>query len=202
MARKITVALNFPRNPIEVPAYARHVASSMAGNPYFPSPSFPLATLLAHTAALEAAEVVTLTGAHGAAADRNAKVVVVHDDLKQLRTYVETIANQHGADAAAVVVSSGMSVKQSAGPRKAIFAVKQGKVSGSVRLSVRHPGIVTSFDWQFSPDGTHWIDAPSNVKAHQDIAGLTPRTRYSFRYRTLTRDGTSDWSDALTLLVV
>jgi|HubBroStandDraft_3_1064219.scaffolds.fasta_scaffold503576_1 hypothetical protein len=94
-----------------------------------------------------------------------------------------------------------MSVKQSAGPKKQPFAVKQGRVSGSVTLTVRHPGIVASFDWQYASDGEHWIEAPSEVHARQDIEGLTPGTLYSFRYRTLTRDGTSDWSDVLTLLV-
>ena len=118
------------------------------------------------------------------------------------RTYVETIANQHAEDAEAVVASSGMSVKQSAGPSKADFAVQQGTVSGSVRLTVRHPGIVTSFDWQTSSDGDHWVDEPSTVRANLDIDGLTPGIRYCFRYRTLTRDGKSDWSDPLTLLVV
>ncbi len=202
MARQIYVALKLPRRTGDVLAYAKHVAALMAGNPYFPSPTVPIATLLAHVAELDAAEVATRRGTHGAAAERDAKLAVVHDDLRQLRAYVRTIASQHAEDAAAVVVSSGMSVKQTAGPRKAAFAAKQGKVSGSVRLFVRHPGIVASFDWQLSSDGVHWINAPSTVRASQELEGLTPGTRYSFRYRTLTRDGTSDWSDPLDLLVL
>jgi hypothetical protein len=200
--RKITVALNFPRTPGQAIFYAKHIAAMMDGNPYFPSPSVPMSTLLAHIAELEAAEVATKTGVHGAAAARDAKLDDVHNDLKQLRTYIETIANQHAEDAEAVVASSGMSLKQSAGPSKADFAVQQGKVSGSVRLRVRHPGTVTSVDWQTSSDGEHWVDAPRTVRANADIEGLTPGTRYWFRYRTLTSAGTSDWSDALTLLVV
>ena len=61
---------------------------------------------------------------------------------------------------------------------------------------------VTSFDWQSSSDAVHWIDAPSTVRPNQDLEGLPPGTRYSFRYRTLTRDGTSDWSDPLAIVVV
>ncbi len=202
MATKITVALNFPRTVGEALAYAKHIAASMTGNAYFPSPTLPLATLVGHIADLEAAHVVARTRADGAAAARNAKLVVVHDDLKRLRSYVETIANQHGEDAPAVVVSSGMSEKDSAGPLKAGFSAKQRKRSGSVRLAVRHPGIVTSFDWQLSTDGVVWTDLRSTVVANLDLDGLTPATRYHFRYRTLTRNGTSDWSDPLTLLVV
>jgi len=202
MARKLYVALNLPRNASEVPAYAKHIAACMAGNPYFPSPNVPIATLLAHVADLEAAEVVTRSGLRGAAAARNAKLIIVKGDLEQLRIYVQTVARQHGEDAAAVVVSSGMSIKQVAGPKKPDFEAKQGKRSGSVRLVVRHPGVVTSFDWQYSIDGEHWTDAQSKVRANVDIDGLTPGTRYWFRYRTLTAEGTSDWSERLTLLVV
>jgi len=202
MGNRILVALNFPKNPSEVPAYARHIASCMTGNAYFPSPIVPIATLLGHTVELEAAEAVRASGLRGAAAERNAKCETVHNDVKQLRTQVETVANQHGVDGAAVVASAGMSVKNAAGPSKSDFAVKQGKTSGSVILIVRHPGIVTSFDWQHSADGVHWIDSGRSVVATFDIDGLTPGILYSFRYRTLTRDGTSDWSDVVTFRVV
>ena len=200
--RKITVALNFPRTHAAAIFYAKHVAASMQGNPYFPSPTVPLATLLAHIAEAEAAQAATKTGAHGTAADRDAKLLAILVDLRQLRVYIETIANLHAEDAEAVVASSGMSVKRSAGPSKATFAVRQRKVSGSVTLAVRHPGTVTSFDWQTSTDGERWLDAGRTVQARLDRKELTPGTRYHFRYRTLTRDGLGDWSDPLTLLVV
>ena len=201
MAKHLHVAHKFPKGNGDFLAYAKHVAAMMGGSPYLPSPTVPIATLLGHIADLDAAEVVTRTRVHGAAAERTGKRVIVEADLRQLRAYIECVASQRAEDGLAVIASSGMSVKQPAGPKKAVFAVKQGKRSGSVRLVVRHPGIVTSFDWQSSSDGTHWIDAPSNVRANQDLDGLTPGTRYSFRYRTLTREGTSDWSDPLTMIV-
>jgi hypothetical protein len=199
---KITVARNFPRTKGEAIFYAKHVAVMMEGNPYFPSPPVAISTLLAHIAEAEAAHAATETGAYGTASTRNAKLVVVENDLKQLQTYIQTIANQHAEDAEAVVASSGMSVKDSAGPSKAAFAAQQGKTSGTARLTVRHPGTTASFDWQTSTDGEHWVDGPRTVRADVDIKELTPGTRYWFRYRTLTKDGTSDWSDALSLLVV
>jgi hypothetical protein len=200
--RKLTVALNLPKRDNEVIAFAKHVADSMDGNSHFPSPPVPIATLRAHIAEVDAAQIATLGGAHGTATARDAKLVVVANDLKVLRTYVETVALQHAADAAEVVASSGMSIKQSAGPVTAVFAVNQRAESGSVELVVRHPGIVSSFDWQSSTDGSHWLDAGRSVHARFTVTGLVPGTRYWFRYRVLTRDGLSDWSDPITLLVV
>jgi hypothetical protein len=200
--RRRTISLNMPVRDNDRIAYAKHIAACMAGSPWFPTPPVPIATLLAHIAELDAAQVSTLSGAHGTASARDAKLLVVHDDLKQLQTYVQTVAVGHGEDAEAVVASSGMSVKQSSGPSKPVFSVKQGKRSGSVRLSVRHPGIVASFDWQSSTDGIHWVDRERTVHAKLDVDGLTPGTRYAFRYRTLTRAGLSDWSDPIVLWVV
>jgi hypothetical protein len=200
--RKRTVALNLPKSDGSVLLYAKHVAACMDGNACFPAPPVPITTLAAHAAELEAAQVTARTRLHGAAAARDQKRVIVEDDLRYLRTYVESVASRHAEDASAVIASSGMSQKQSAGPRKATFAVKQGRSSGSVTLTVRHPGIVASFDRQISLDGTHWTEGPSTVHASVDLEGLTPGTTYWFRYRTLTRNGSSDWSDPIKLLVV
>ena len=202
MAKRIHVALNFPRNEIDVPAYARHIAACMTGNPYFPSPPVSMATLLAHVEDLEAAEVTVTAGTHGAVTERNARVEDIHNDMRQLGTYVQTVANQHAEDAEAVVACSGMTVKQTAGPVKADFTVKPGKTSGSVMLYVLHPGTEASFNWQYSSDGVRWIDEKSTTQSSRPIDNLTPGVLYFFRYSILTRDGTSDWSDPITLRVV
>jgi hypothetical protein len=200
--RKITVALNFPRSVGDAITYSRRIAGSMDGNAYFPSPPVAIATLLVHIEELAAAEAMALRGAHGDAALRNVKLDAVHGDLKQLRSYIEGTAHQHGGDAIAVVSSSGMSVKRSAGPRKALFRIKQRTRSGSVRAEVRHPGKDASFDWEYSIDGIHWIDAGRSNKARLDIDNLSPGTLYYFRFRVLTGDVVGDWSDPLTLIVV
>jgi hypothetical protein len=200
--RKITVALNFPDSVGEAITYARLIARRMAGNAYFPSPPVAIATLLVHIEELAAAEVVASRGAHGDAALRNVELDAVHRDLQQLKTYIETVANQHAEDGIAVVTSSGMSVKRSAGPKKALFNIKQQKRSGSVRAEVRHPGKDASFDWQYSVDGIHWIDAGRTNTARLDIDNLSPGTRYHFRVRALMGDVLGDWSDPIPLLVV
>jgi hypothetical protein len=174
----------------------------MQGNAHFPAPTVPIATLLAHTAEVEQAQVVAQGGVHGAAAERDAKLLIAKGDLEQLRTYVETVASGYGEEAEAVVTSSGMTVKRSAGPRKPLFAVKQGPVSGSAILVVRHPGVVTNFYWQYSTDGAQWTSAPDTVVARRDLEGLTPGVRYFFRQRTNTRKGTGDWSDPIAFMVV
>ena len=199
--RRIKVALKLPKGDLAVIAKAKHIASCMTGNAYVPSPPVLIATLESHIADAEAAQVTAGTRVRGAATARDQKLRVVLDDLEQLRVYVETVANTHGPDAKAVVVSCGMHVKQSAGPSKALFDVKQGKTSGSVRLLALHPGIRASFGWQYSVDGEQWVDAGETSAAELERGGFTPGTEYWFRFSTLTTHGRSDWSDPLKLLV-
>jgi hypothetical protein len=199
---KLTVALNIPKGDGDFIVYALHIATCMGASPWFPSPPVPISTLLAHIATLDAAQAASLTRAHGTAAARDAERSIVHGLLRQERMYVETVANQHPTDGEAIVASSGMSTKDSAGPTRLPFSCKQLKTSGSVCLSVRDPGVKAFFEWQWSTDGVHWVDLGGTLDATLDVHGLTPGTRYLFRYRMQTKLGVGDWSDPIALLVV
>jgi hypothetical protein len=197
--KTLKVILNRPRTMGHFILFARFIASRMQGNPYFPSPTVPIATLAAHIAELEAA--LTLSQRNTVKA-RDAAFHAVLTDLTTLAVYVQTVAQGRPLDAVAIVASAGMSIKQFPGPGKATFVVKQGKLSGTVTLVVRHPGRVATFYWQRSSDGTTWIDEEDGVVANTTIQNLTPGAFYWFRYRLRTSKGLGEWSQPFTLLVV
>ena len=198
---KLTLSRNLPRAIGPKLTKLRHIATSMQGNAYFPNPPVPIATFLDHIALTEAAQAVMLTRVDTARTDRDAKLAVVLADLDQLLMYVTNVARQNPEAAFVIVASAGLDPKGYRKPGKPSFRVGPGRVSGSVRLSTRHPGIVASFEWQYSTDGTHWIEGASTTQSSTPIEGLTPGTTYSFRYRVLTHAGKSDWSNVLTFLV-
>jgi hypothetical protein len=197
----IKVALNRPRSIGQFMTFASFIASRMKDNPFFPSPTVPIVKLLANIAALEKAQARMLV-ARNVTAARDALWGAVLANLTALVSYVQTVANQHGVDAEAIVASSGMSVKQSAGPKRPPFKVKQLRRTGCVSLEVRHPGRNAMFYFQLSTDGETWIDAAEELKATVTLSGLTPGVLYWFRYRVKTNKGLGDWSDPITLLVV
>jgi hypothetical protein len=198
---RLKLALNRPERNVDVIAYARHIASRLDGNPYFPALPVPIATLLGHIDDLEAAEAAVLSGTHGTATVRDAKLEVVVLDLEQEKTYVETVASQRGEDALAVAASSGFDTKQSRGPRKWAFEVEQSDRSGEVKLYAPRVNRAASYKWQRSTDGTLWIDLPDTNVASAVASGLSPGTLYFFRYRTLLRNVLGDWSDPVTFRV-
>jgi hypothetical protein len=200
--RRLKVALNHPKRIGQFIAFARFIASRMANNPFFPSPNVPIATLFAQIEELAAAQALTLSR-RGTGKARDASYQRVLASLMALKTYVERVANERRQDGEVLIASAGMSVKQTRGPNKPLFKVKQLKTSGWVRLEVRHPGRVATFYWQRSIDGKTWIDEEDSVVAHLDVHGLTPGVLYWFRYRVRTSKGLGgDWSDPITLLVV
>ena len=198
---RLKLALNLSERVGEVLAFARHVASRLDGNAYFPSLPVPLPKLLADIDALEAAEVAARRRTRGAAAERDARRATVVFDLEQEKVYVETGANQHGEDALAVVASSGFDAKKTGAQRKWVFEAEQGERSGEVSLKAPRTNRTASYEWQRSTDGTTWVDLQGTGYAQTVATGLTPSVLYFFRYRTLLRAVLSDWSDPITFRV-
>ncbi len=198
---RLKLALNLPKRNADAITRARHIASQLDGNAYFPALPVPIATLQGHIDDFQAAEVAVAGGAHGAAKERNARRAVVVVDLEQERTYAETVVNGRGEDAPAVAASSGFDTKESRGPRKWSFGAEQADRSGEVELRAPRAARGASYHWQRSIDGTEWIDLLETSVASARVTGLSPGTLYFFRYRTLVKNVLSDWSDPVTFRV-
>ena len=54
--------------------------------------------------------------------------------------------------------------------------------------------------WQMSTDQTTWTDLPGSFLTKSIVEGLAPATVYSFRLKTVTRKGPSEWSQPVTIL--
>jgi hypothetical protein len=141
MARAIAV-LKLSHRVKNVITFAQLVSTSMTNNASFPSPNPPLATFEADVAALNTAETAALARAKGAVEIRNAKLAVVHTDLKSLLAYVQGVADAaNPSNAEAIIESSGMTVRKVTLHDKPAIAVKQLSVSWERRdhRQVRRP---------------------------------------------------------------
>jgi hypothetical protein len=56
------------------------------------------------------------------------------------------------------------------------------------------------YRWQMSTDQATWTDLPESFITKSTVEGLTPATLYSFRLKTVTRKGPSEWSQPVTIL--
>ncbi len=94
-----------------------------------------------------------------------------------------------------------MTLKGHRGAGKALIAVIQGAVTGTVVCRAKAPGIPANYFWSYSLDQKSWTSVPQAMKSTITISGLTAGQTYYFRYYTTTRKGQSDLSQVVNLLV-
>jgi hypothetical protein len=202
VATRPLVALKLPTKVKSIVATAQNIATAMTNNPSFPTPNPPLATLLADITALNTAEAAVLSRTKSAAETRNAKLVIVRNDLENLKAYVQSIAGAGTPEnAQAVIASAGMAVRKITAHDKAALEARQGSVSGTVNLIAKAAGRTAAYDWQYSTDQKTWTTAPMTLQAKTGVSGLTVGTMYYFRVQAVTRTGAENWSQIVSLLV-
>jgi hypothetical protein len=190
---------------LSVPALlvrARVVLGKMTGNTWFPAPRPSLSVLAAAIDDLTEAATTATTRVMGSVAARHAKRMALEGVLEVLRVYVHSIARANPEYGPAIIESAGMDVKKTRGPGPRGFRAKPGRVSGSVSLQVPQAGNRASYHWQYSVDGgVTWVRLPDTNTAHTTVTGLKPVSTVHFRYRTVVKNVTSDWSDKISILV-
>ena len=187
----------------QIPLYIKLcyvILAKMTGNAALPKPPVSMADALAHLEDLEKAEQLAHKGPKGAAQDRNVKLGIVRSDMRQLKEYVQSVADSAGAAGAAIIEGAGMTVSKKPERTKAPFAARYGVIPGRVRLDVKAVRRPVTFYWQMSTDQKTWTSLPDTPYARTTIDGLTAATVYYFRFRTLTKDGVSDWSLVISIL--
>ncbi len=202
MVPRQRASLKLPRSVLGVLAKARAIVAAMTGNPAFPAPDPTLEEVQAAIDEAHDAQIVTYSRALGSVAGRDEKVNELVSLLQSLRAYVQKMADANSEGAAAIIESAGLHVHKSTAYAKPRFHVEDGRVSGSVKVTAESvPGQVF-YEWQYSVDGGQtWIDLPTTVRSKTIVSGLTPTRVVSFRYRSGTRKGTSDWSQTMAIMV-
>ena len=184
---------------------ARNIVQRMTGNPWFPSPSPPLADVESAIDDLDAAEVRTHTRAPDSVTDRDGKRKVLERRLDELRGYVFKIASDNPDHAAEIVASADMYLKRLRGPPPQGFAAEPGSRSGEIDVTAPRAGDRAAYEFQYSLDGGKtWLPFPQAVetKASATLPGQKPGSTVHLRYRVTVKGVTGDWSDAISIIVV
>jgi hypothetical protein len=196
-----TVALNLPKIIALLIVFGRRVVQAMTNNPWFPSPSPPLATVTADLDALEIAEAAVRNGAPDAAAERDTKLRAVKIDLLGLKAHVHGIALQHPDQGDEIILSASLSPKRVGRRTKDPLAARMGKAPQTVELRARSAGKFAAYEWQYSTDGGQtWIALATTTSASTLLPGVTLGTTYLFRVRSTRKNVASDWSQVVSLL--
>ena len=200
--KRNVVILNLPRPVPALVTYAQSVVTAVTNNPHFPAPSPTLVEVAAAIAALQNAESAALSRVKGAVVVRNDKKAALVTLLQELRGYIQKCADADAENGAAIIQSAGLPARKVPAHKPRVFTVKAGAISGAVDIVAATAARRASYEWQYSTDGGKtWIEAAPGLRAKTTITGLPVATVAQFRYRSVTKAGPSDWSQAVTLVV-
>lgn len=187
---------------------ARHYVTVMTGNPNFTTPSPTLASITTAVNALETAYNAALGGGKVLTATMHDKEAILDNLLTQLGHYVEGVAN--GSET--IILSAGMTVKASTGPRGTLgFVIKNGERGGEVKLSTKSQAH-HAYMWQVvldplpdesaEVDPTHtWELMAVTTKASIVKVDLEIGEKYWFRVATVGKNGQNDWSNPISKMI-
>jgi hypothetical protein len=195
------VVLGLPKRNKDLVAFARTVLLALTNNPRFPAPNPSLAVLSADVTAFDQAETAATGKAPSTASQRDVKRAKVVQDLRHIRDYVQGVVEASPSDAITTAESAGMRIKKQSARSKQALDVKDGAVTGTASLVAKAVASIATYFWRCSLDGKTWTSAPETMKAATTVVGLTPGQSYSFRVRTLTRAGASDFSQVVVHIV-
>jgi hypothetical protein len=195
-------ALKLPLVVSALISIAKAIVAAMTGNASFPSPIPTLATVNAAIAALELAEAAALARTKGAVAQRNQARSALLALLEQLKAYVQAVADADRFHASAIIMSAAMEVRKVPIRAKRVFSMKQGVLSGTVKVVTNSAGHRVAYDWESSIDGGKtWQASPSTLQAKTSFSGLVPGSTFMVRYRVLTKAGPGDWVQPISFIV-
>jgi hypothetical protein len=182
--------------------FVQHVLQSMTNNPWFASMAALIATTTTDLATLLSAQAKALSKAKGAVEARDDAKKVVVDDLKLLKSGVQTIINQNPGVAATIIESAGFFQRKATLPFKPNLEARMAPVTPGEVLVRARAVKRASYEWQYSLDGGKtWIAMGTTTVANTSLLGMTAGTTVLFRFRTTVSKTTSDWSPTLSFVV-
>jgi hypothetical protein len=203
IVRHIIAVLDFPKDIDDFIIYARGIWSSMSTNPLFAGLALKIAALLAAIDKLDTAHVGTkATPPTHTTAQRDSELVKVQTALRGLKLDVQVLADADPDNAQVIIEAAGMKVKRFGAINKANFTVKDGAVSGRVKLIAKGIGKAhAAHDWEMSADGSNWTHLTPTLAATTWVEGLTPGSIRDFRHRRILKDGPTDWEEVNDFVV-
>ena len=203
--RRTKVVHDFMTYPVveKLPFY-RNISIQVADASLFPNLPIPLTTIKAVIDDFESALLAAKDGAHSAIAIRNDKEIVVDDLFRDLAAYVNMVAS---GDETIIIQSGFHASKQPTPHQKPEIAAYDGAHSGSVLLKIKAIEGAVAYIWQYIQEATPnsasvWITVNTSTVANFQIDHLIPGVTYSFRYASISSDGTSDFCTPISKIVI
>jgi hypothetical protein len=192
------VVLGAPRKKSSVGTFAQVILAAFTGNAHYPNPNPALSVLIAAIALFFSTQTTAKTRVAGAASAHHDAYLALLRLLNHLRDFVQlTIESSPPTNLISMIESAGMRIPKARTRSKPQLAVNDG-VTTMVNLVAKAVAANAVYFWEYSLDQKIWTSTPGTFKTTTEITGLTPGQTYYFRFRALTRKGTTDYSQVVS----
>ena len=188
---------------LKVLAY-HNIINCLTANPYYQIPDVPLSELAFLLNKFETSILAAADGSHTAKAEMRANELLVDTAFRNEAAYVQRIAD---GDEAKILSSGYGASKPHAAHQKPQLAALDGPNSGAIKLVGQTVLKAGSYEWQLyqgdNPNAeTGWVIVGRSTAASYELTGLTPLTKYYFRYCAITTHGVTDYCPPILKFVV
>ena len=177
------------------------VIEPMINNVFFPNPVPPLAEVTSCFTTLADCEKLVRTSGPGMVKQRDIARKKAKLAFRKLKQHIQDVIENNPEQAEFIVASLGLSVRKPRAAGKAPVDVRLSETPGTVILDAKAVAKFAQYCWQMSTDQQNWTDLPACFKARTKVEGLSVAVVYSFRLRTATRKGVSEWSPVISITV-
>lgn len=197
------VSLGFTKLPDDaLVGFALNIEAGLSGNPAFPTPYVPVATVAVQRQAFASAITEARFGGPMQTAAKNDKRVILLGSLRQDASYVQMVA---GTNLTALLSSGYLATNtnrvQVPLPRASIATLNNG-FSGMLILNIQPLVNARAFEVE-TKNGADWMSAGIFAYGRGIVLpDLIPGQSYSVRVRAVGGStGYSDWSDPASRIV-
>jgi hypothetical protein len=206
------VVLAVPRGRIPILlARANEIHNAMvAAASTFSAPVPPMPTLAGFIQVVDGAQQAAVTRGKGLAATRDLRAVDLINALGSERGYVQTLVDAAPEQAAHLAGLAGMSIWSPPSRVKPLLGLTLVQPPGTV-VAQANAGLlkqgrakdkVTLYNWRYTADGGKtYVNAPSTPLARATLSGLTALATYGVQVCATDADGTTAWSQTVSILV-
>jgi hypothetical protein len=199
--KKVIAVLKEPSNVDRFIQYADDIHDSMTPKPRYAALAAKLAALDTAVTDLHASQIAaTTTPPTGTFDDRDAKRIIVHDMLLDLKVEVQKLADADKPNAKTIIEEAGMQVKgeSTRGPKK--NNAQNGTEEGQAILDAEGAG---PHNWRFSDDNQVTWQLLPGTRGSRCIANrLKSGMKYWFQSsRILTKGKEDPWGTPFSLRV-
>lgn len=180
------------------------ISANIAGNTtLFATPSPTVLVVNGHIVAMNDAQVLVGQRVPGSKAVRDNAFQVVKTDIRGWLRYVQGLADAGSYEQAIILITSaGFEVKVNGIFMKPDLRIKLTNNFSVIKLIAKSAGPRGAYEWQQSiNNGASWTNLPTTTKANTEVSGLTAKTSYLFRFRSVVKSVTSSWSNPVSIII-